>query len=146
MRVISRTSASYADSMDFLNIFGDSHKRRHRTERLSEEIGVKTCNYHSDAPVCQSLYYIYEGIVKELSFINTNHFHVTGQKEHACWRVNRCGWNAVGIVGYYLVFRVSDVNAWFVYLYLLPGKLCSFEPSDEFFSLSGEHGSTYNFN
>ena len=74
--VVCRTSASYADSMHLLDIFSNGHECRHRTEWLAEEVGVKTCDYDSDSSVGKSLYHIYKSVVKELCFVNADHFDI----------------------------------------------------------------------
>ena len=74
MRVVSRASASYADCVNLLDVLSNCHKRRHRAERLAEEVCVETCDDHSDAFVRQSL----------------DNLYVRGNLQHACRRADRC--------------------------------------------------------
>lgn len=76
VRVVGRTAAFNADGVYLLNVFGYCHKCWHRTEWLAEEICVKTCDDDSDAPVGQSLHYFNDGVIEELSLVNTYDFHL----------------------------------------------------------------------
>ena len=89
MGVVCRASASYADCVYFLNVFRNSHERWHRTERLAEEVCVKTCDDHSDTAICEGLYNLYDRLVKELCLVDSNYLHVSGNLQHACRGTDR---------------------------------------------------------
>ena len=90
VRMIRRASAFYTDGMYFLYLFSYSHECRHRTERLTHEVCVKTSNDDSDTSVCKCLYYFYNGLIEELSFINTYYFYIRGNFKHACRGTDGC--------------------------------------------------------
>ena len=90
MRVVCRASASDADCVYFLNVFRNSHERWHRTERLAEEVCVKTCDDHSDTSVCEGLYNLYDRLVKELSLIDSYNLYIRCDLQHAGRRVDGC--------------------------------------------------------
>ena len=74
--MVCRASALHADRMDLLDILGDCHESRHRTERLAHEVCVETGNDDSDASVGEGLYDINESLVKELCLINAYDFNI----------------------------------------------------------------------
>ena len=82
--VVCRAAASYADCMYLLDILCYRHQRRHWSERLAKEICVETCDDHSDAAVCQCLYDLDDGLVKELSLVDTYNLYVLGNLQHLC--------------------------------------------------------------
>ena len=89
MRVVSWASASYADCVNLLDVFSNCHKRWHRTERLAEEVCVKTCDDHSDTAICEGLYNLHDRLVKELCLVDSNYLHVSGNLQHACRGTDR---------------------------------------------------------
>ena len=53
--MVGKIAALHADGMDFLDVLGDCHETRDRTERLAHEVGVKTCHDDSFTLVCKCL-------------------------------------------------------------------------------------------
>ena len=88
--VVCRASASYAYCVNLLDVFSDCHERRHRTERLAEEVCIETGDDHSYPAICESLYDFYDRIIKELSLVNTYDFHIGCYLQHACRRADGC--------------------------------------------------------
>ena len=76
VRVICRATASYADCVDFLNVFSNCHECRHRSKRLAEEVCVKAGDDNSDSSVGKSLNNFYDALIKELSLVNTYNLNV----------------------------------------------------------------------
>ena len=74
--MVGRTSAFYTDGVNLLYVFSYSHQCRHRTERFSHEVCVQTGDDYSYTTVCKGLYDLYDGIVKELSLIDADYFHI----------------------------------------------------------------------
>ena len=83
--VVCRAAASYADCMYLLDILCYRHQRRHWSERLAKEIGVETCDDHSDTAVCEGLYNLDDRLVKELCLVDSYHLHICSNLQHACW-------------------------------------------------------------
>ena len=52
------------------------HESWHRSERLAHEVCVKSGDDNSDASVCESLHDVHEGVVKELSFIDSDNLDI----------------------------------------------------------------------
>ena len=84
MRMVRRASALHAYRVYLLNVFCNCHECRHRTEWFAHEVCVKTSNDDSDTSVCKCLYYFYNGLIEELSLIDSNNLYVSGNFKHTC--------------------------------------------------------------
>jgi hypothetical protein len=76
VRMIRRASAFHADGMNFLHVFSNGHKSRHRTEWLAHVVGVEAGNDYADASVRECLNDLHERIVEELGLIYTYDFDI----------------------------------------------------------------------
>ena len=137
--MVGKVAALHADGVHFLYIFGNRHKRWHRSERLALKIHVKSCDDYSHAPAGELLAYIYDVVLEELSFVYTYYLDIIRDVEHELGICDGRGFDAVQVVGHYLHFRVPDVHTRFENSYFLVGELGSLESADKFFGLAGEH-------
>ena len=76
MGMVCRTATFYAYGMNFLDVLRYRHECRHGTERLAHEISVEAGDDYSDSSVCKCLNNIYESVIEELCFIDSDYFYV----------------------------------------------------------------------
>lgn len=134
MRMSCGRTAFYADCVNFLYVFGNGHERRHWTERLAKKVHIQAGYYDAYAVVCQGCNHINNSLVKELGLIYADDFcSVIQTFKHQLRFIDWSALNVVGIVRNDFVLGVADIDAGFVYMDFLVGKLCTAKPSDEFF-------------
>lgn len=144
--VLGWGSAFHAYSVHFLHVFGDGHKGRNGAERFPEEVHIQTGYDHSDAIVGELRRHIDQRVVKELCFVDSHHLNAVFKAfEHLGGFLDGGALYAVEIVGYNLVFRVTDVYAGFVDANLLVGELGSAQTPYQLFGLAGEHTAANHF-
>ena len=74
--MVRRASTFYANRMNFLNIFSNSHQCRHRAKGLSHEIGIKPGDDNPHSPVSKSLDNFNDRIIEELRLIDAYDFDI----------------------------------------------------------------------
>ena len=74
--MVGRAAAFHADGVDFLDIFSNCHKGGHRTERLAGEIHIEAGNDYPYTSVSKFLHNLHDCFIKELSLVNSDHFHI----------------------------------------------------------------------
>lgn len=146
MRELGRTAALHADGMDFLDILGDSHQRRHRAERITEKISVKPGNNHPDSRIGKFLSHSHEFSVKELRLVHPDNIGSIRKFQHLRRRIHREGPDMLTVMGYDILFRVADIYTGFKHRDFLIGELGTPDSSNEFFSLAREHRAADDFN
>ena len=130
--------------MDLLDVFGDCHEAGDGAEGLAEVVGVEAGDDDADTAVGEGLGHFDEALVEELGLIDADDLDVAVYLEHPRGILDRSTGNAVAVVGDDVKVGVTLVHRGLESRYLLLCKLGPFEPSDEFFSLSGEHGAANN--
>lgn len=146
MRELGRTAALHADGVDFLDILGDSHQRRHRSEGITEKISVKPGNNHPDSRIGKFLSHSYEFSVKELRLVHPDNIGSLRKFQHLRRRIHREGPDMLTVMGYDILFRVADIYTGFKHRDFLIGELGTPDSSNEFFSLAREHRAADDFN
>lgn len=146
MRELGRTAALHADGVDFLDILGDSHQRRHRAEGITEKISVKPGNNHPDSRIGKFLSHSHEFSVKELRLVHPDNIGSLRKFQHLRRRIHREGPDMLTVMGYDILFRVADIYTGFKHRDFLIGELGTPDSSDEFFSLAREHRAADDFN
>ena len=134
-----------ADSVGLIDIFGDSHESRHRTERYTLEVHVQTCHNDADTAFSQLAAYIDDTHVEELRFVNTDYVDIIDHEEDVLTAVHRCRLDDVAVVADHIFLAIAHVDSGLVDFYSLLGKLSAFHTADELFGLTGEHRSAYYF-
>ena len=145
MADVCQTTAAHADGVDFRHLLGNGTKRGHRTERDSLKVHVQAGNYHALAVARQFVAYIHQRRVKELRLINADHLSLGGEKQDAAGGIDRSGSDGVGVVGDDVFVGIAGIDGGFVDFHLLAGDACSLQASDEFFCLTGKHGTANDF-
>ena len=74
--MVRRASTFYANCMDLLYIFSNSHQRRHRAKRLSHEIGIKSSDDNPHSPVSKGLDNFNDRIIEELRLIDAYYLDI----------------------------------------------------------------------
>ena len=146
MRELGRTAALHADGVDFLDILGDSHQRRHRAEGITEKISVKPGNNHPDSRIGKFLSHSNEFSVKELRLVHPDNIGSLRKFQHLRRRIHREGPDMLTVMGYDILFRVADIYTGLKHRDFLIGELGTPDSSDEFFSLAREHRAADDFN
>lgn len=146
MRELGRTAALHADGVDFLDILGDSHQRRHRAEGITEKISVKPGNNHPDSRIGKFLSHSHEFSVKELRLVHPDNIGSLRKFQHLRRRIHREGPDMLTVMGYDILLRVADVYTGFKHRDFLIGELGTPDSSNEFFSLAREHRAADDFN
>lgn len=146
MRELGRTAALHADGVDFLDILGDSHQRRHRAEGITEKISVKPGNNHPDSRIGKFLSHSNEFSVKELRLVHPYNIGSLRKFQHLRRRIHREGPDMLTVMGYDILFRVADIYTGFKHRDFLIGELGTPDSSNEFFSLAREHRAADDFN
>lgn len=146
MRELGRTAALHADGVDFLDILGDSHQRRHRAEGITEKISVKPGNNHPDSRIGKFLSHSHEFSVKELRLVHPDNIGSLRKFQHLRRRIHREGPDMLTVMGYDILFRVADIYTGFKHRDFLIGELGTPDSSNEFFSLAREHRAADDFN
>lgn len=146
MRELGRTAALHADGVDFLDILGDSHQRRHRAERITEKISVKPSNNHPDSRIGKFLSHSNEFSVKELRLVHPDNIGSLRKFQHLRRRIHREGPDMLTVMGYDILFRVADIYTGLKHRDFLIGELGTPDSSNEFFSLAREHRAADDFN
>lgn len=146
MRELGRTAALHADGVDFLDILGDSHQRRHRAEGITEKISVKPGNNHPDSRIGKFLSHSHEFSVKELRLVHPYNIGSLRKFQHLRRRIHREGPDMLTVMGYDILFRVADIYTGLKHRDFLIGELGTPDSSNEFFSLAREHRAADDFN
>lgn len=146
MRELGRTAALHADGVNFLDILGDSHQRRHRSEGITEKISVKPGNNHPDSRIGKFLSHSHEFSVKELRLVHPDNIGSLRKFQDLRRRIHREGPDMLTVMGYDILFRVADIYTGFKHRDFLIGELGTPDSSDEFFSLAREHRAADDFN
>lgn len=146
MRELGRTAALHADGVDFLDILGDSHQRRHRAEGITEKISVKPGNNHPDSRIGKFLSHSNEFSVKELRLVHPDNIGSLRKFQHLRRRIHREGPDMLTVMGYDILFRVADIYTGLKHRDFLIGELGTPDSSNEFFSLAREHRAADDFN
>lgn len=146
MRELGRTAALHADGVDFLDILGDSHQRRHRSKGITEKISVKPGNNHPDSRIGKFLSHSHEFSVKELRLVHPYNIGSLRKFQHLRRRIHREGPDMLTVMGYDILFRVADIYTGFKHRDFLIGELGTPDSSNEFFSLAREHRAADDFN
>ena len=139
MTDVGQSSTTDTNGMHFRHFVGYGKESWHRSERLTFEIEVKTCDYHTYTPGCQLVTDLHDMVVEELRFVDADHFTLLRHKQDACRRIDRRGGNAVAFMTDDLFLAITDIYGRLEYLNLLLGKLSSTKTADELFRLAGEH-------
>lgn len=87
--VIGELAAFDADGVDLLDIFGDGHQERHRTERLAEVVGIEAGDDDADTLVGESLDHLDDAEVEELGFVDADDLDIIRDGEHLDRSVDR---------------------------------------------------------
>ncbi len=146
MRELGRTAALHADGVNFLDILGDSHQRRHRSEGITEKISVKPGNNHPDSRIGKFLSHSNEFSVKELRLVHPDNIGSLRKFQHLRRRIHREGPDMLTVMGYDILFRVADIYTGLKHRDFLIGELGTPDSSNEFFSLAREHRAADDFN
>lgn len=146
MRELGRTAALHADGVNFLDILGDSHQRRHRAEGITEKISVKPGNNHPDSRIGKFLSHSNEFSVKELRLVHPDNIGSLRKFQHLRRRIHREGPDMLTVMGYDILFRVADIYTGLKHRDFLIGELGTPDSSNEFFSLAREHRAADDFN
>lgn len=146
MRELGRTAALHADGVDFLDILGDSHQRRHRSKGITEKISVKPGNNHPDSRIGKFLSHSHEFSVKELRLVHPYNIGSLRKFQHLRRRIHREGPDMLTVMGYDILFRVADIYTGLKHRDFLIGELGTPDSSNEFFSLAREHRAADDFN
>ena len=98
--VVGQSTATDADGVNLLDVFGDGHQAGHGAERFAEIVGIQTGDDYADAAlVGQFLDYIYNTVIEELGFVDAHDTDVGIDLKHAGRRFDGRAGNAVGIMG-----------------------------------------------
>ena len=146
VRVLCRVAAVYADGVYLIDILGNSHQRRHRAERLTEEVHIKTCYDYAHTTICQLAADIDNAIIEELRLVDTHDINLRRHKQNLLWRLPRSGTNRGVVVRYNLILRIADIDLWLEYFDSLVSKLGTAKAANQLLGLTREHRTANNLN
>ena len=143
--VVREVAAFHADGMDFLDVFGDGQKGRHRAEGLSKVVRIQAGDDDADAPVREGLADFDEGLVEELGLVDADDADVICDFQHLRRVGNRLGADAVEVVGDDVLGRIAVVDGRLEDGDFLVRELGPAEPADQLLGLAGEHRTADDF-
>src|SRR2546430_8638499 len=136
-----RAAAHHADSLELVDDLGDREQGGHRAERQPAEIHVDPRQHDPDAAVGEIVGGDDDPVVQELHFVHGDHLGVGSHRaDHALGAIHRLGLDRAtvvradgvepGVPG--IEVRLEDLDALF-------GNDRSSNPTDQLFTLAGEH-------
>ncbi|MEY4134836.1 MAG: hypothetical protein RL386_1186 [Bacteroidota bacterium] len=134
-----------ADRVNFGDIFRYGEQLGHRAKGSAPEIHIQPGHNYPYAAQGKLLTIIGQLLIKKLRLVNPHHAHAFGKGNKLPRMRNWGRVHRVGIVGDNLPLRIAQVYLRLENFHPLVGNFSPFQPPDEFFSFSGEHGAANDF-
>src|SRR5690606_32534565 len=138
--VVGQVPGPGTDRVHLGDIFGRGHQGGHGPEGVPLEVHIQTGDHHPDAAIGQIVADRHDLIVEELGLVYADHITAIGQDADIGGGGDRGGADLIGVVGDHHVLMVAIVHDGLEDLHLLSSDLGTFQPPDQLFGLTGEHG------
>ena len=96
--MVCKVAAFHTDGVDFLNLFRNGHKGRHRAEGIAKVIHIKARHYHAHSPVGKGLDHLHQGVVKKLGLVYAHYADIGVHQENVSCAVDWDGRDGLEVV------------------------------------------------
>jgi hypothetical protein len=140
LAIVSRATATHANGVYLIDIFGTGENSRHRAEGFAPEVLIETSDDHPDTGIGKIIHQIHQAIIEELSFVDPHHLHTKNQSlSHFVAASYRSGLKFPIVSRDNPTPARSGVRSGLEHLHSLPCDDRPPQTANKFFALAGEH-------